>query len=109
MTEETLEGWEPEIGHGVTLDEVIERALDYRGNVTVVRMDGSELEGYLLNRNGGVPNPFVQLFDSAGDGPHQILYSAIRTIRFTGRDTAAGNSYAAWLRAKGAPTPASGM
>jgi hypothetical protein len=35
-----------------------------------------------------------------GAGPFTIAYREIRTIRFTGRDTAAGNSYVAWLRAK---------
>src|SRR2546429_4484737 len=45
-------------------------------------------------------SPFIQVFDRAGDGPYDILYSDIRAIRFTGKDTAAGGSYAAWLRAK---------
>ncbi len=108
MTDETLEGWVPEIGQGLTLEEVIERAFDYRGNVTVVRTDGTELEGYLCNRNHAVAEPFVQVFDRAGDGPHVIRYADIRTIRFTGKDTAAGNSYAAWLRAKEAKKPAPG-
>ncbi len=108
MTEETLEGWAPEIGHGVALEAVIERAFDYRGNVTVVKTDGAELEGYLFNRDRDVPAPFVQMFDRAGAGPIDIRYSEIRTIRFTGKDTAAGTSYAAWLRAKEAKKPASG-
>jgi hypothetical protein len=96
----TLEGWAPEIGPGLSLAEVVDKAFDYRGNVTVVRTDGSETEGYLFNRNADAPVPFVQLFDVSGGGPHTISYREIRTIRFTGRDTAAGNSYAAWLRAK---------
>jgi len=100
MTEATLEGWNPEIGPGLSLAEVVDKAFDYRGNVTVVRSDGSETEGYLFNRNPDAPVPFVQIFDLSGDGPHTIAYRDIRTIRFTGRDTAAGNSYAAWLRAK---------
>src|SRR5215467_5152095 len=95
----TLEGWAPEIGPGLSLAEVVDKAFDYRGNVTVVRTDGVESEGYLFNRNADAPVPFVQLFDLAGGGPHTITYREIRTIRFTGRDTAAGNSYAAWLRA----------
>jgi hypothetical protein len=108
MTEETLEGWTPEIGRGITLDEVIDRAFDYRGNVTVVRTDGTELEGYLFNRERAVAEPFVQMFDRAGDGPYDIRYADIRTVRFTGKDTAAGTSYAAWLRAKESKKPASG-
>jgi hypothetical protein len=65
-----------------------------------VKTDGSETVGYLFNRNQDAPEPFVQVFDTDGDGPLTIPYLDIRTIRFTGRDTAAGNSYAAWLRAK---------
>ena len=108
MTEETLEGWAPEIGRGITLEEVIDRAFDYRGNVTVVKTDGTELEGYLFNRERDAAEPFVQMFDRAGDGPYDVRYADIRSIRFTGRDTAAGTSYAAWLRAKESKQSASG-
>ena len=97
---QTLEGWMPEIGPSLSLDEIIDKAFDYRGNVTVVKVDGSQAEGYLFNRNADAAIPFVQMFDVNGAGPHTIPYREIRTIRFTGRDTAAGNSYAAWLRAK---------
>jgi hypothetical protein len=108
-TEPSLEGWLP--GPDVPLNEVIERAFDYRGNVTVERRDGTETVGYLFNRDAGAPQPFVQMFDAAGDGPFTIPYADIRAIRFTGKDTAAGNSYAAWLerkaaaRAEGRPAP----
>ena len=93
-----LEGWVPEIGAACPLSRVVELAFDYRGNTTVVKTDGTEIEGYIFNRNADVPQPFVQLFDAAGDRPITIPYAEIRTIRFTGRDTAAGNSYEAWLR-----------
>jgi hypothetical protein len=95
-----LEGWNPVVGVDASVDEVIERAFDYRGDVTVVRRDGSEVVGYLFNRNADVPERFVQIFDRAGDGPFTIPYADIRTIRFTGKDTAAGRSYDAWLRRK---------
>ena len=84
----------------MSLEAVVDKAFDYRGNVTVVKTDGSETVGYLFNRNRDVPVPFVQMFDVNGAGPYTIPYLEIRTIRFTGRDTAAGQSYAAWLRAK---------
>jgi len=98
--ETTLEGWTPEVGGSLSLATIIDMAFDYRGNVTVVKIDGSEMVGFLFNRNSDAPEPFVQMFDLDGEGPHTIPYRTIRTIRFTGRDTAAGNSYAAWLRAK---------
>ena len=95
-----LEGWEPAVGVEVTLEDVVERAFDYRGDVTVVRQDGTEVIGYLFNRNAEVARRFVQMFDRAGEGPLTIPYAEIRTIRFTGKDTAAGKSYEAWLRRK---------
>ena len=98
--EHTLEGWDPGPIDGEALAEVVERAFDYRGDVTVVRRDGAELIGYLFNRNADGPAPFVQLFAAAGGDPVSIPYADIHSIRFTGRDTAAGNSYAAWLRSR---------
>jgi len=98
--ETSLEGWAPEVPGEATLVEVIERAFDYRGDVTIVRLDGSEIVGYLFNREAEAARPFVQLFEQRGGDALTVLYAEIRTVRFTGRDTAAGNSYAAWLRSR---------
>lgn len=97
---EHLEGWVPEISEALPLSRVIDLAFDYRGNTTVVRTDGTRLEGYVFNRNAEAPQPFIQVFDATGGGPYTIRYSEIRSISFTGKDTAAGNSYAAWVRRK---------
>ncbi len=99
--EETLEGWEPVVGEGASLDDVIDRAFDYRGDVTVIFHDGGQIVGYLFNRDTEAPEPFIQMFDRAGNGPFTIPYAKIATIRFTGKDTAAGKSYEAWVRRKG--------
>jgi hypothetical protein len=93
----TLEGWVPQVNDYTSLHEVVDFAFDYRGNTTVVKTDGSEVVGYIFNRNADVPEPFVQLFDEQGDGPMSILYRDIATIKFTGKDTAAGNSWKAWV------------
>ena len=98
-----LEGWEPAVGVDASLEDVIERAFDYRGDVTVVRRDGTQVVGYLFNRNAEAAERFVQMFDRAGQGPLTIPYAEIGTIRFTGKDTAAGKSYEAWLRRKTGP------
>ncbi|MBI4638060.1 MAG: hypothetical protein HY727_17120 [Candidatus Rokubacteria bacterium] len=100
--ERSLEGWEPEVDDSLPLAEVIDRAFDYRGDVTVVTADGTEMVGYLFNRDRDVREPFIQIFDRSGSGPHTIPYARIRTIRFTGKDTAAGNSYSAWLERRAA-------
>ncbi|HEV8584966.1 MAG TPA: hypothetical protein VGT02_08345 [Methylomirabilota bacterium] len=98
--ERTLEGWDPGPLDGAALAEAVERAFDYRGDVTLVRRDGGELVGYLFNRNADVATPYVQVYALDGGEPVTIPYADLRSIRFTGRDTAAGNSYAAWLRSR---------
>lgn len=98
--EKTLEGWMPKPSEGLPLSRIIDLAFDYRGNTAVVKTDGTELYGYIFNRNADGPAPFIQMFDANGAGPFKVLYSEIRSIKFTGKDTAAGNSYAAWLQRK---------
>jgi hypothetical protein len=91
------QGWEPEIGPGLTLAEVVDEAFDYRGNTTIGTRDGARIVGYVFNRNAAVPDPYLQYFDEAGEGPFTLRYAEIATIKFTGRDTAAGNSWKAWV------------
>jgi hypothetical protein len=98
--EASLEGWMPEPTDDLPLERIIDLAFDYRGNTTVVKRDGSEVEGYIFNRNAEAAEPFIQLFDTSGAGPLRIPYSEIRMIKFTGKDTAAGQSYAAWVTRK---------
>ncbi len=93
----SLQGWDPEIGPSLTLEEVIELAFDYRGNTTIVTRDGAEIVGYIFNRDAGVPEPFLEFFDEAGEGPFTLRYADVATIRFTGEDTAAGQSWKAWV------------
>jgi len=107
VEEKSLEGWAPDIHDAATLAEAVDRAFDYRGDVTVLLDDGRELIGYLFNRNPDAAEPFVQMFEREGSGASSIPYARIRAIRFTGKDTAAGNSYAAWLRSKEAAKAAS--
>jgi hypothetical protein len=97
---ESLEGWAPVPRPDLTLAEVIELAFDYRGNVTVVGTDGSERVGFVFNREAGAPEPFLQMFDEAGDGPITIPYARVATVRFSGRDPAAGKSWKAWQERK---------
>jgi hypothetical protein len=106
--ETSLEGWMPETGDAGTLADVLDRAFDYRGDVTLVLDDGRQVEGYLFNRDRDVHEPFVQMFERDGGTPATIAYARIRAVRFTGKDTAAGNSYAAWLRQRQAAKAESG-
>jgi hypothetical protein len=100
--DETLEGWSADTRDPEHRAEVIDHAFDYRGDVTIVLDDSTERVGYVFNRNRDVPDPYLEMFDSAGGPPIMIPYASVRAVRFTGRDTAAGNSYVAWLERKSA-------
>ena len=105
--EQSLEGWVPVLGDGVTLADVIDKAFDYRGDTTVVKRDGTEMVCYISNRDRRAPEPVLHYFDEQGDGPFRLLYSEIENIRFTGRDTAAGKSWQAWVALATAAWPTS--
>ena len=98
--EKTLEGWAPEPDAELPLPRIVDLAFDYRGNTTVVKGDGTALYGYVFNRDADASVPYLEMFDADGGGPYRIPYAEVRTIHFTGKDTAAGKSYAAWLARK---------
>jgi hypothetical protein len=98
--EKSFEGWMPEPDAELSLTRIIDLAFDYRGNTTVILQDGAELHGYVSNRDAEADTPYLEMFDAEGAGPHRVPYADVRTIHFTGKDTAAGKSYAAWLARK---------
>jgi hypothetical protein len=78
----------------------LEKAFDYRGDVTVTRKDGSVVEGYLFDRRSGptLYDSVVRILPANGGGRVAIRYSDIAGLAFTGRDTAAGKSWEAWVK-----------
>lgn len=82
------------------LAEAIERAFDYRGDVTLELTSGATIEGYLFNRDSAPPHPHVQLFPKNEAGMKVVSYEEIVAISFTGADTASGKSWEAWVAKK---------
>ena len=97
---ENLEGRVFESATEAELREALEKAFDYRGDVTVRRKDGSELEGYIFDRRTGstLADSLVRLIPKDRADKIAIAYSDIAGLAFTGRDTAAGKSWAAWVK-----------
>src|ERR1700744_6194060 len=50
---ENLEGWIPALASDADVREALEKAFDYRGDVTITRKDGTSVEGYLYDRRTG--------------------------------------------------------
>ena len=97
---EKLEGWVPELAGEEEIRQALEKAFDYRGDVTITRKDGSKVEGYIFDRRTGktLADSAVRLFPKDADQKIAIPYSDIAALAFSGRDTAAGKSFEAWVR-----------
>jgi hypothetical protein len=97
---ENLQGWIPQLATEADIRAVIEKAFDYRGDVTITRKDGSQLTGYLFDRRIGktLADSVIRLMLATSNNRPAIPYSEIAGIAFTGRDTAAGKSYEAWVK-----------
>ena len=113
-----LEGSVPELASEEDLRAALEKAFDYRGDVTMTLKNGSKVEGYIFDRRNGATlrDSFVRVIpadpsvvaDNVGRSAvaHNkvssqklsIAYSDIAALAFTGRDTAAGKSWEAWVR-----------
>jgi len=97
---EQIEGWVPELATEAELRDALEKAFDYRGDVTITRKDGSRVEGYIFDRRNGatLAESLVRLIPQNSAQKISIPYSDIAALAFTGRDTAAGKSWEAWVR-----------
>jgi hypothetical protein len=97
---EQLEGWKPALASETEIREAMEKAFDYRGDVTVTRKDGSKLEGYLFDRRVGatLAESYIRVIPMKETAKVNVAYSDVAALVFTGRDTAAGRSFEAWVK-----------
>ena len=91
---ENLQGKVFEAASEEELREALEKAFDYRGDVTITLKNGSSIEGYIFDRN----HLQVRLFPKDSSTKISIQYANIAGLAFTGRDTAAGKSWEAWVK-----------
>ena len=97
---DAVQGWVPELASEEELRIALEKAFDYRGDVTVTLRDGSKVEGYVFDRISGpaLTTSFVRLIPSDSSPRRKIAYADIAALAFSGRDTAAGKSWEAWVK-----------
>jgi hypothetical protein len=97
---EQLEGWLPQLASDDDVREALEKAFDYRGDITITRKDGSQVQGYLFDRRTGktLADSMVRVMPSDGSGRVSIAYAEVAALAFTGRDSAAGKSFDAWVK-----------
>ena len=95
-----IEGWVPQLASVAELREALEKAFDYRGDVTITRKGGNRVEGYIFDRRNGatLADSVVRLIPQNSHEKVTIPYSDIAALAFSGRDTAAGKSWEAWVK-----------
>jgi hypothetical protein len=74
------------------LEEQVEAAFDYRGDVTVKLSDGSEVVGFVFNRDFAPPPslrsaPFLELYLPDG-GKQTLPLERVAGVELTGKDHA---------------------
>lgn len=101
---ENLEGWIPALASENEVRDALEKAFDYRGDITVTLKDGSKVEGYLYDRFNAptLEASVIRLIPTPKPGnPTErvnIRYVDVAALQFTGRDTAAGKTFEAWVK-----------
>lgn len=95
--EKSLHGWVAPLGTKEELHDAVEKAFEYRGDVTITLRDGAQVAGYVYNRDALAAEPFLQVFPADKDTKLKVLYKDIAGLAFTGQDMAAGNSWAAYI------------
>jgi hypothetical protein len=97
---EQLEGWIPSLASEDEIRQALEKAFDYRGDVTLTLKDGRVVQGYVFDRRPGrtLADSAVRVMPSDERTKLTISYAEIAALAFTGRDNAAGRTFEAWIR-----------
>jgi len=98
---EKLEGWVPELASEDDLRSALEKAFDYRGDVTLTLKSGEKIEAYIFNRLTGrtLADSFVQYFTPSAPEKRKVSYAEIARLEFSGKDRAAGKHWEDWVKA----------
>jgi hypothetical protein len=82
------------------LEEAVELAFDYRGDVTIELKSGQAVDGYLFNREVRESGSWLEVFPADRAEILRFRYDEVSAIAFTGEDTATGHSWESWVAKK---------
>jgi hypothetical protein len=98
---EKLEGWVPELASEAELRDALEKAFDYRGDVSITLKSGERIDAYVFNRRTGptLAESWVQYFAPNIEAKQKLAYDQIARLEFSGKDRAAGKHWEDWVKA----------
>lgn len=96
---QNLEGWIPDLASDDEVRGALEKAFDYRGDVTLTLKSGERIDAYIFNRNTGATlvDSFITYFTPGANDKRKLSYADIARLEFTGKDRAAGKHWEAWV------------
>ena len=97
---EKLQGWVPTLAGDEDLKNALEKAFDYRGDVTMTLKSGETVEAFIFNRQTGatLADSWVQYFAPNQPGKLKVTYDQIARLEFSGKDRAAGKHWEDWVK-----------
>ncbi len=98
---ENLEGYVPSLATAQEIRDAFDKAFDFRGDLTITLKTGDAIEGYVFDRraeSADLSQCVVRMFPKNSADRMSIRYSDIAALAFTGRDSAAGKSFEAWVK-----------
>lgn len=98
---EKLEGWVPELANEEDVRSALEKAFDYRGDVTITTRGGERIEAYIFNRQTGksLADSYVNYFTPNVETKQKLSYADVARLEFSGKDRAAGKHWEDWVKA----------
>jgi hypothetical protein len=98
---EKLEGWVPALANENDVRMALEKAFDYRGDVTLTLKSGERIEAFVFNRHTGqsLADSFAQYYTPSAQEKRRISYAEIARLEFSGKDRAAGKHWEDWIKA----------
>jgi hypothetical protein len=96
-----LEGWVPSLASDDEVRDALEKAFDYRGDVTITTKSGQKIEAYIFNRQTGstLSDSFVDYFAPNVAARQRLSYADVARLEFSGKDRAAGKHWEDWVKA----------
>jgi hypothetical protein len=98
---EKLEGWIPVMASDEEVRSALEKAFDYRGDVSITFKSGEKVDAYIFNRHTGasLADSWVQYFAANAPDKRKVSYADIARLEFSGKDRAAGKHWEDWVKA----------
>jgi len=97
---EQLEGWVPTLANDKDLRQAMEKARDYRGDVTLTLKSGERIEAFIFNCQSGptLEDSFLQYYTPTSPEKRKVSYADIASVEFSGKDRAAGKHWEDWVK-----------